>query len=197
MINSISYSILPLIFIGGLIADSHSMAYKDQLTGIKSRRALEQAATGLGSQYVVVMCDVDHFKKFNDTYGHDVGDQVLKLVAKLLDDVEGGGKAFRYGGEEFTLLFSGKQADQVTAYVEKVRQSIASYKIMLRDQNREKQSKKNRTDKKAGKTVSVTMSFGISELSQKAKTFEDVIKEADKALYKSKKAGRNCVSLAT
>lgn len=196
MQDSLSYAILPVLFIGGLIADSHSMAYRDQLTGIKSRRALEQAATGLGHQYSVVMCDVDHFKKFNDTYGHDVGDQVLRLVAKKLNQVEGGGRAYRYGGEEFTLLFSGKTADQVSPFVEKVRQAIETYKIALRDQNRDLQSKKNRSGKQAHKTVSVTMSFGIAQLNGAAQPFEDVVKLADKALYKSKKAGRNCVSIA-
>lgn len=196
MEDSLSYAILPVLFIGGLIADSHSMAYRDQLTGIKSRRALEQAATGLGNQYAVVMCDVDHFKKFNDTYGHDVGDQVLRLVAKKLNQVEGGGKAYRYGGEEFTLLFAGKTADQVSSFVEKVRQAIETYKIAIRDHNRDQQSKKHRSGKPAQKTVSVTMSFGIAHLNGGAQPFEDIVKMADKALYKSKKAGRNCVSIA-
>lgn len=196
MVNSISFSILPLLFIGGLIGDSHSMAYRDQLTGIKSRRSLEQAATGLGSQYSVVMCDVDHFKKFNDTYGHDVGDQVLRLVAKKLDEVEGNGKAYRYGGEEFTLLFPGKRADQISHHVEKVRKSIETYKIAIRDDTRDQKSKKHRTGKHAQRTVSVTMSFGIAQLDGESLPFEDIVKAADKALYKSKKAGRNCVSIA-
>lgn len=196
MQDSLSYAILPILFIGGLIADSHSMAYRDQLTGIKSRRALEQAATGLGHQYSVVMCDVDHFKKFNDTYGHDVGDQVLRLVAKKLNQVEGGGKAYRYGGEEFTLLFSGKTAEQVSPYVEKVRHAIETYRIAIRDQNREQHTKKNRTGKQAQKSVSVTMSFGIAQLNGAQQPFEDIVKMADKALYQSKKAGRNCVSIA-
>ena len=67
---------------------------------------------GLGPRYVLAMADVDHFKSFNDTHGHDTGDQVLKLVAARLAQVKGGGRAFRYGGEEFTVLFPDRTLDE-------------------------------------------------------------------------------------
>jgi len=75
---------------------------------LPSRRALIERLPSLGRRYTVAMVDVDHFKNFNDTYGHDAGDQVLRMVASRLGEVSGGGTAFRYGGEEFTILFPGK-----------------------------------------------------------------------------------------
>lgn len=84
------------------------MAYQDELTSLPGRRALKEYLLKLGSEYTIAMFDIDHFKKFNDTHGHDVGDQVLRMVASKLATVSGRGKSFRYGGEEFTLVFSEK-----------------------------------------------------------------------------------------
>src|SRR2546425_6328967 len=75
------------------------MAYQDSLTGLPARRALNEALLRLGGHYTVAMLDVDHFKRINDHHGHDVGDQVLKMIAAKLAQVTGGGKAYRYGGE--------------------------------------------------------------------------------------------------
>ena len=90
-----------------VLQDTFRMAFRDELTGIPSRRALNERLAALGNRYTIAMLDVDHFKNFNDTYGHDLGDQVLKMVAAHIAGVGGGGKAFRYGGEEFTVLFPG------------------------------------------------------------------------------------------
>src|SRR6266571_3126428 len=75
-----------------ILQDTYNMAFRDDLTGLQSRRALNEQLMGLGRQYVVAMVDVDHFKRFNDTFGHDVGDQVLKMVATKIQGVMGGGK---------------------------------------------------------------------------------------------------------
>lgn len=83
--------------------EAYQMAFRDELTGLPGRRALNERMQRLGRNYVIAMTDVDHFKKFNDTHGHDVGDQVLRLVASRLSKVTGGGRAHRYGGEEFAL----------------------------------------------------------------------------------------------
>ena len=88
-----------------MIFEAHHIAYTDELTGILGRRALMEHFLGLGKKYTVAMVDIDHFKNFNDTYGHDVGDEVLRRVARVLDGVKDG-RAFRYGGEEFTLVFA-------------------------------------------------------------------------------------------
>lgn len=188
-------------YIVAILIDSFNMAFKDELTGIPSRRALMQYVQTLGRKYVVVMSDIDHFKKFNDTYGHDVGDQVLKLVASKLNSVTGGGKAFRYGGEEFTIIFPRKSIEQVQPHVEVLRQIIADYEIILRSKDRPdtppKSNKKTSNTKQKNKTVEVTCSFGVAEKSASTQEFSSIMKKADVALYAAKKAGRNCVKQDT
>src|SRR5690606_25573480 len=118
-----------LILCVAILLDSYHMAYRDELTGIPARRALNQLLLSLGSRYTIAMLDVDHFKKFNDTHGHDVGDQVLKMVAHKIADVKGGGKGFRYGGEEFTIVFPGKTIQQAEEHLEAVREAIGDYRM--------------------------------------------------------------------
>jgi diguanylate cyclase (GGDEF)-like protein len=186
-------SLLMVQYLIAIVIDSYYLAYRDELTGIASRRALNQYALSLGRNYTVAMMDIDHFKKFNDTYGHDIGDQVLKLVAKKLTKVRGGGRVFRYGGEEFTAIFPRKSAADSAVELEKIRQSIQDYKIVFRQPVR--QSKKARTKKPADsfKTVSVTISIGVA-MRQAKHSFEQTVKHADEALYRAKKNGRNNVS---
>jgi PleD family two-component response regulator len=141
------------------------------------------------------MVDIDHFKKFNDTYGHDVGDDVLAMVASKLDQVEGGGQVFRYGGEEFTVLFKGKKLDHAIAFLDDIRELIAETPFAIRDKsNREKASKSARKENtKPKNTVQITVSIGVAEKSNQHANAEEVIKDADKALYKAKDKGRNIV----
>ncbi|MBC3764319.1 GGDEF domain-containing protein [Neptunicella marina] len=190
-------SMLAAAFCVLILHDSYNMAFKDELTGIKGRRALMQYAATLGKKYVVVMADVDKFKSFNDKYGHDVGDQVLKMVASCVDKVGGGGRAFRYGGEEFTIVFANKSAQQAKVFVEAVRETIGARPFLLRDQDRPKSNSKQRKNPpKKSQQVFVTASFGVAECGQQLTEFDDVMKAADGALYKAKAAGRNCVKLA-
>ena len=196
------YSVIGLLLTVGLLIESRQMAFRDQLTEIPSRMALQQYIGTLGSRYVVVMADIDHFKKFNDTHGHDIGDQVLKLVAKKIASVSGGGKAFRYGGEEFTIIFADKEAQQMMPFVEQVRTNIENYPLVLREKDRPKKKPPTNKNKPAtskhqtAKKVYVTASFGVAEATHKSQRFEHVMKQADNALYKAKKAGRNCVRTA-
>lgn len=196
---------MPLLFITaagailnfGVLQDSYNMAYRDDLTGLPSRRALNEDMAGLGRRYAIAMLDVDHFKRFNDTYGHDVGDQVLKMVAGKLHSVAGGGKAFRYGGEEFTILFPRKKASQAIPHLEEVRKGIAAYELRLRGSDRPKGMKKGekqREGKGEAPSVSVTISIGIAESGEGCGGPADVIKGADKALYRAKNQGRNRLS---
>ena len=143
------------------------------------------------------MLDVDHFKKFNDSYGHDLGDQVLKMVAAQIAGVGGGGKAFRYGGEEFTVLFPGKEAGEALPYLEELRGEIESYRIALRGSDRPKKSKGDKRQRGSWRGrdgVSVTISIGVAECNDRLTTPQAVIEAADRALYRAKEKGRNRVS---
>lgn len=195
-VSSVCFSAL---FIGLFIfyqQSNYQVTYKDALTGISGRRALDDYLSTLGKHYAVAMLDVDHFKKFNDTYGHDVGDQVLKMVAAKVAQVQGGGRAFRYGGEEFTIVFNRKSAADVFVFLEAVRESIQKYEMVLRSDERVKNKKTGKQSRGQGKaikakTVSVTISIGVANSAPNMAS-KDIIKAADQLLYKAKESGRNC-----
>ncbi|MFT6529920.1 MAG: diguanylate cyclase (GGDEF)-like protein [Psychrosphaera sp.] len=195
----VAFSVFGLLLIQGVLTDSYQMAFSDELTGLSARRALLQSSISLGKKYTIAMLDVDHFKKFNDTYGHDVGDQVLKLVASKINEIKGGGKAYRYGGEEFTIIFPNKSVNYAIPYLEQVRESIAIYAMTIRDNNeRPDDSKTGKSQRSkhdtASKVVNVTISIGVAEREGDLKDFDQVMKQADEALYRAKQAGRNCLA---
>lgn len=192
---SIFFAASGIVLIISIIQDSYSMAFSDELTGLPSRRALKQDMMKLGFNYVIAMLDIDHFKKFNDTYGHDTGDEVLKLVASSIRDVAGGGRAFRYGGEEFTILFPGKSVNDVLPHLEELRDRISKRPFTIRAKVRSKSSPQKRSlGSKTSKQVYITVSIGVSQKNEKYKTTDSVMKSADIALYRAKKKGRNRVS---
>ena len=179
-----------------VLQDTYNMAFRDDLTGLPSRRALNEQLMGLGRRYVVAMVDVDHFKRFNDTFGHDVGDQVLKMVASKIQGVKGGGKSFRYGGEEFTIIFPRRKMAETLSHLEELRKTIAGYKLWLRGDDRPKKAsegKKKRSNSGGDTAVSVTVSIGVAE-SEEGRTPADIVRDADKALYRAKHKGRNQIS---
>lgn len=194
---SVMSSMVLLALVAAVAHEAYQMAFLDELTGLPGRRALNERLNRLGRNYVIAMTDVDHFKKFNDTYGHDVGDDVLRMVASQLRKVTGGGTAYRYGGEEFTVLFPGKSLEQCMPHLEALRQSIERYQMALRDkQNRPEDAAQGRQKRGATTSspfVSVTISIGVAERSGEHREPEEVIKAADEALYRAKGAGRNCV----
>ena len=185
-----------MLMIAAAVAhEAYQMAFRDELTGLPGRRALNERMQRLGRNYVLAMSDVDHFKKFNDTHGHDVGDQVLRLVASKLSKISGGGRAYRYGGEEFALVFAGKTLEECMPHLEVIRESIASYNIQLRNQESRPQDDQQGRQRRSGSgasSVSVTVSIGVAERLEQ-RTPEEVLKSADQALYSAKGAGRNCV----
>jgi len=191
---SIILTVLVSYYLLVVAIDSYFLAYRDELTALPSRRALNQLSLSLGRKYTVAMLDIDHFKKFNDTYGHDIGDQVLKLVASKLAQVKNGGKVFRYGGEEFTVVFSRKGIDQTLDELERLRQSIADYKIVIRHPQRATKQARNNKKNSDLKTVGVTISIGVAQRESK-QGFAQALKIADQALYRAKKKGRNNVSV--
>jgi len=195
---SVFIAMAELMVAVAVLQDTFRMAFRDELTGIPSRRALNETLAGLGRFYTVAMVDVDHFKNFNDTYGHDRGDEVLKMVAAHIAAVGGGGRAYRYGGEEFTILFPGKNAQQAIPYLETLRREVESYRLALRNPDRQqktREGKRQRGGWRAKDSVSVTVSIGVAERNERLVTPQAVIQAADRALYRAKDKGRNRMSL--
>jgi diguanylate cyclase (GGDEF)-like protein len=175
---------------------AYRAAYRDELTGLPGRRALNEFLPQMLGRYAIAMVDIDHFKNFNDKYGHDVGDQVLQLVASKLARVSGGGRVFRYGGEEFTVVFPGLTKGEAKPFLEFLRESVEQSGFALRSNKRPRKKPQERRKKpRAPKTVSVTISIGVAENTKTHMTQEEVIKAADKALYRAKEGGRNQVKL--
>lgn len=191
---AVMFTLAGLLLLAVVIQASYSMAYLDELTGLPGRRALKEEMLKLGSKYAIAMLDIDHFKKFNDTHGHDVGDDVLKLVAACIRGIGGGGRAFRYGGEEFTILFPGKTADEAIPYLEELREYIANRGFTKRSKNRPKKKPLEIKSNTSGyRKLYLTVSMGVSEKSERYRTAEEVTAAADAALYRAKSKGRNCV----
>jgi diguanylate cyclase (GGDEF)-like protein len=185
-----------VIVTAAVLQDSYRMAFRDELTGLPGRRALNEGLLGLDGIYSIAMLDVDHFKRFNDTWGHEVGDQALKLVASRLRRVGGGGIAYRYGGEEFTIVFPGLHLPAALGHLERLRRDIEGYKFEIR-------SRKTRRARDKGvqhpaddpsRWVSVEVSIGAAHRNGRLGTPAAVMSAADQALYRAKQSGRNRVS---
>jgi len=174
-----------------IMQESWRMAYLDELTGLPGRRALREKMQRVSGIYTVAMLDVDHFKKFNDTYGHDTGDAVLRMIATKMTGVSGGGSSYRYGGEEFTFVFCGLNTDQAWPYLDDLRDEIAKSPFVISRVDRRNNGKVKKP--KQTKSVKVTVSIGIADSRADTSSPWDVLKLADKALYRAKGKGRNCV----
>jgi diguanylate cyclase (GGDEF)-like protein len=201
-----------------IVETSYLLAYHDELTTLPSRRAFHDALLRLESPYSIAMVDIDHFKRCNDTFGHDTGDQVLRMVASRLARVSGGGQAYRCGGEEFAIVFPGKTTSEVMEHLEKLRAAIASSNLRLRgpDRRQETRGPDRRIQRGRGRTrtghairqlaratesastqLSVTASIGVATSRGENSPAEGVIQAADKALYRAKAAGRNRIESAS
>lgn len=186
-----------LILTIAVLQDTFRMAFRDELTGLPSRRALNERLAALGRNYTIAMLDIDRFKGLNDHYGHDVGDQVMKMVAARLARAGAGATAYRYGGEEFTLIFPGRSIDEAIPYLEDLREDIAGHKLALRGSDRaawSKSGKQRRGARHTSQTVSVTISIGVAERNERSSGPRAVLQAADQALYRAKNKGRNQVS---
>lgn len=194
-VSTIYLSTGSLVLIVAVIEISYGRAYRDELTGLPARRALNEALYQLGGKFTGAMIDIDHFKKFNDRFGHHVGDQVLRMIASKLDNAGGGGRAFRYGGEEFVMIFPGKNLDETIPHLEQLRKEVADSGFFLRGSDRRtKETRSTKGDKKSRGKTRVTISIGVAEHDNQNSTPHQVIKAADKALYRAKNKGRNRVS---
>ncbi|MBN1799771.1 MAG: GGDEF domain-containing protein [Spirochaetales bacterium] len=156
------------------------MATYDQLTLLLNRYAyrdiLEKEiaqANRNNSRLSLILFDIDHFKKINDKYGHDIGDKILNIVAQRVNScIRKSDFLFRIGGEEFAIVAAQTTAAQARILAEKIRETIAARKYIH--------------------DITVTLSLGVAEL-RKADSTEDIFRKADAALYKAKQAGRNRV----
>ena len=180
-----------LAFLVGFFEDSYRLAFHDELTGLPGRRALDETLRSLGGTFTIAMVDIDHFKRFNDRHGHDAGDQVLRMVSDNLARTAGG-RAYRYGGEEFAIVFPGKEMTEVRNELDALRASIADRRFALRAPDRPK-IKPDKPKKKASsaKRVTTTVSIGAAGSNSRRRSPSSVLKAADKALYRAKRAGRN------
>ena len=191
--NAIAFNIIGMIMLYSVYKLYWQNVYIDELTGVPNRRAHNEQLKKLGRKYTIAMLDIDHFKKFNDTYGHTEGDNVLRFVATHLDETSHA-KLFRYGGEEFSAIYPGQKISDVYWRLEQMRESLANryFSIRMNESKRIMRSDKDRGRRSDGvKKVKLTISVGVAQRSEKFKTPEDVIEAADKALYSAKKKGRN------
>jgi diguanylate cyclase (GGDEF)-like protein len=186
-----------LILVVAVIETAHALAFRDALTGLASRRALDDALRRLDGPFAIAMVDVDHFKSVNDTHGHEVGDQVLRMVAAQLDGVDGG-LAFRYGGEEFAILFAGRTADDVAPVLEGLRSAVAAQRFTLRaaDRPRRRPKQARRRSGTGAGQLGVTVSLGLACRAAGDGDVDAAVREADAALYRAKRAGRNRLETA-
>jgi GGDEF domain-containing protein len=194
----------PLWFYAGLsglflayavLEHGRDLAFRDELTGLPGRRAFNTAIEQAARPYAIAICDVDHFKKFNDTHGHDAGDQVLRMVAARLTRVGGGGRAFRYGGEEFLILFRGRTAADARPFVEAVRQEVAETGFTPRSPSRlaRKIEGAAAPAHPIAARITITISIGLADTTRGRSSPDLVLDAADLAMYQAKDAGRNCV----
>ena len=213
--STLYWAIAASILAASIVENSYLLAYHDELTTLPSRRAFNDALLRLKDPYSIAVVDIDHFKRFNDTHGHDTGDQVLRLVAAKLARVTGGGEAYRCGGEEFMILFPGKATADVLGHLEDLRETIQSSEFHVRGHDRRQAARgpERRNERRKGRTrkghlirqlaeentptyLSVTVSIGVANSSQKSEP-ESILKAADKALYRAKENGRNRVETAS
>lgn len=165
-------------------------AMLDPLTGIKNRKTFDatieahlQSAKEENTPLALVLADIDHFKSFNDTWGHQTGDQVLRLVAEVMNaNVKGQDTLARYGGEEFAIILPGTSLENGAMLADRIRVAVEARRL-----------KKRRTNEDLGV---ITMSMGLAEF-RPGDTVETLIERADTCLYGAKDNGRNCVITET
>ncbi|MDP8225551.1 MAG: diguanylate cyclase [Candidatus Lernaella stagnicola] len=165
-------------------AEMEQMATRDGLTGCFNHRYFQEwldhelhRATRMPIPISLIICDIDHFKKFNDTYGHPIGDQVLRAVASVLrTSVRKNDLAARYGGEEFALVLLNSKAADAVKLAERIRKAVAATEVRF-----------------AGERLRVTISMGVATYPDQSTEKSTLIDLADKALYAAKQGGRDRV----
>jgi diguanylate cyclase len=168
------------------ISEVEAAGNSDAMTGVGNRRAFDQqlrnaiqSCRTAGRSLSLVMADIDHFKRINDTYGHQVGDEVIKLLAKVISrSLRDSDVAARYGGEEFGIIMPGTDLAIAKSVAERIRKELETQKVVLRE---------------SGQNLgAITASFGVAVL-QRGEDAKGLIRRADSKLYAAKSAGRNRV----
>ena len=175
--------------LGETLAQLRQLAQRDELTRLLNRREFQrilseewERSVRFKRPFALVMVDIDHFKKINDTHGHQVGDEVLRHVASLLaGQVRTVDRVARYGGEEFALIMIETDDKEAAEHIRRLGVLLADLPCMVEDKNL---------------TVAVTLSAGVADSMGGASNAAALVESADKALYAAKKAGRNRVVMA-
>ncbi len=187
-----------LAVVTSLVFASARWAFTDPLTGLPGRRACEEALAQLGAVFTVAVVDIDHFKSINDRHGHAAGDQVLRLVAARLAEVGGSGRAFRWGGEEFVVIFANRGMENSLPFLEGVHRAIAATPFRIRGADRPRRRPKQPTPRPAAAPgVPVTVSMGVAASGHEAPLAAgEALRAADAAMYRAKNSGRNRICTA-
>jgi len=183
------------LLLWSVLESSWRNANIDELTDLPGRRRLKHHLNRLGKAYVLAMADIDHFKKINDRYGHDVGDQVLRYVAGSLKQNHAG-VAYRFGGEEFVIVCDRGSVREIKQDLEELRETIAARRFLLRAPGRPRKKPEApgpATRPRRKDVVKVTISIGMARPTKTRNTPQAVLEAADKQLYKAKRTGRNRV----
>jgi diguanylate cyclase (GGDEF)-like protein len=194
--NSISFTFIAILSLYAIYRIYWQKAYVDELTEILNRRAFNEQLKKLAKNYLIAMIDIDHFKSFNDSHGHNEGDNVLRFIANhIRDRIKG--SVFRYGGEEFSVIFKRGKIDEIYWQLDRMRQKLAmkDFYIRVPQKVREDKSEQDRGKKPVKmEKVKLTVSIGVAQKTSHLKNIDEVIEMADKALYEAKEKGRNrCV----
>jgi diguanylate cyclase (GGDEF)-like protein len=166
----------------------------DELTELPGRRPFRHHLRCLGGEYTMAVVDIDHFKAINDTYGHAVGDQVLKFLAAELSR-QAAGRVYRYGGEEFAVIYESGAYEQVLDNLDDLRDAVSHKTFYLRGPDRTDQ-KPRRRQASAGtpsRQITLTISIGAARAGARYATPQATFEAADQALYRAKEQGRNRV----
>lgn len=186
-LTALARFVAPAVRNAAQFGEVQALSLTDALTGLSNRRATERAMTSTiavaersDSPFAVGVLDVDHFKQFNDSYGHDAGDRVLQAVARVIrDSLRPGDVAGRWGGEEFLVVLPSTGLEDAAHVVERIRKSVEATDVLW-----------------DGRSLSVTMSAGVSAYPEVVSNAAGVVTSADAALYRAKRGGRNLVALA-
>lgn len=176
---------------------AQTLAATDELTELPDRPSFDEALTHLRKSYSIALVGVDGFKDFNEKYGEETGDQVLRRVGFVLAEIGGGGTGYRYGVDEFAVIFPGKDIDDVHKHLDSVRTQIGGRPFGIRVTRRIPWNPEDGTSKPegSGKKVLLTVSIGVTERGGKVFDPVQVVGEADQALYKARRAGGNRVAV--